>query len=186
MWVRFPLFFQSLFVFFVLMERGGAKSSFSFNKLYSMKKFILSVFLSTSSVQKFILLVFLLTSSVQKICNKNHKTEYKIINTKEILLLAKLIQSECGNCPIKDKELVGASVINRMNAPEFPNTMEKVIFQKNQYYFNKNIKVDSFSIKTAKKILKGHHNRKIKYFWNHKSKGFRKKPKIITKYHNYS
>lgn len=135
-------------------------------------------------MKKTILIIIILHISIQDIQNKGY--EFKESQKPETMLLSKLIQSECGICPPKDKELVGASVLNRITHPSYPNTMKEVIFQKNQYYFNKNIRVDSSTIEISKKLLEGGHNKKVRYFWNHNSKGFGKKPLIITKHHNYA
>ena len=62
--------------------------------------------------------------------------EYKKISYDELVLLAKIIQAEAGAYWLTDEHqrLVGSVVLNRVNSPEFPNTLEEVIYQKGQYY----------------------------------------------------
>ncbi len=48
-------------------------------------------------------------------------------------LLANIIYCEAGNQCIEGQIAVGAVVINRMLSPAFPNTIEGVIYQKNQF-----------------------------------------------------
>lgn len=52
----------------------------------------------------------------------------------DVDLLARLIYLEAGGCTYRHKQLVGCVVINRMNCDVFPDTLEGVIYQKNQYY----------------------------------------------------
>ena len=53
----------------------------------------------------------------------------------DVNLLARLIQAEAGSDYVTDrcKYLVGAVVLNRVDDPDFPDTVEGVIFQKGQY-----------------------------------------------------
>ena len=44
-------------------------------------------------------------------------------------LIAQLIQAEAGNQSLDGKRLVADVIINRVNSPLFPNTVEEVIFQ---------------------------------------------------------
>lgn len=51
----------------------------------------------------------------------------------ELKLLAALIYCEAGNQPYNGKVAVGSVVMNRINSKRFPNTMEKVIYQRGQF-----------------------------------------------------
>lgn len=84
----------------------------------------------------------------------------------DVMVLAKLIESECGVCPDYEKRLVGQVVLNRVKHPNFKNTLKSVIHSPNQFYYNKAIKPSKSSIKAAKTILKANRTTKILYFYN--------------------
>lgn len=52
---------------------------------------------------------------------------------KEKYMLAKIAMAEAEGCGIKAKELVIRTVLSRIESDMFPNTVEEVIFQKNQF-----------------------------------------------------
>lgn len=54
----------------------------------------------------------------------------------ELFLLAKLIEAEAGSSwlPAEWKMAVGEVALNRVASPEFPDTLEEVIYQPGQYY----------------------------------------------------
>lgn len=52
---------------------------------------------------------------------------------KEKYMLAKIAMAEAEGCSIKAKELVIHTVLSRIESDRFPNTVEEVIFQKNQF-----------------------------------------------------
>lgn len=62
--------------------------------------------------------------------------EYVKVSYDELVLLSKIIQAEAGSSWLTDEHqrLVGSVVLNRENSPEFPDTLEEVIYQKGQYY----------------------------------------------------
>ena len=47
--------------------------------------------------------------------------------------LSRIIYSESGNQSMEGKIAVGNVVMNRLNSPDFPNTIKGVLFQKNQF-----------------------------------------------------
>lgn len=51
-------------------------------------------------------------------------------------MLAQLVQAEAGNQPLTGMRLVADVVLNRVDDPRFPNTIEEVIFQKNPTQFS--------------------------------------------------
>jgi N-acetylmuramoyl-L-alanine amidase len=51
------------------------------------------------------------------------------INEKEINLLARAVYSEARGESIEGQVAVAAVIINRVKSPDFPNTVEEVIFQ---------------------------------------------------------
>lgn len=58
----------------------------------------------------------------------------------DLWLLAKLIYAEAGSSWLSEewKFCVGEVVMNRVASPEFPNTIEEVIYQRGQYYGRRN------------------------------------------------
>ena len=113
-------------------------------------------------------------------------------NDKENILIARVINKECGYCSHIDKILIASSIINRVNNDSFPNTIEGVIFQKNQYSISKNYTKEDLELVNL--ILKN----KIKddyvlYFYNVKNstnkkfiQKMSKRPLITkTKHHEY-
>lgn len=55
----------------------------------------------------------------------------------DLMLLARLIQAEAGDSRYSDEMrlCVGEVVLNRVASPEYPDTLEEVIFQKGQYRY---------------------------------------------------
>lgn len=78
----------------------------------------------------------------------------------DLFLLAKIIEAEAGSSWIEKehKQLVASVVINRMNSPEFPNSIYDVVYQKGQYasvntkYF-KNLLPSEESVRIASDII---------------------------------
>ena len=64
------------------------------------------------------------------------ETAYVSVDFQELLLLAKIIQAEAGSewLPDEWKMAVGEVVLNRVASPEFPDTLEEVVYQPGQYY----------------------------------------------------
>lgn len=57
----------------------------------------------------------------------------KEMSDDEKYLLAKIAMAEAEGCSLRTKELVIETVLNRVKSDKFPNTIEEVIFQKNQF-----------------------------------------------------
>lgn len=68
------------------------------------------------------------------------ETEYTQVDFDDMYLLAKVIQAEAGSEWLSDewKMAVGEVVLNRVASPEFPNTLEEVVYQPGQYYGKNN------------------------------------------------
>lgn len=88
--------------------------------------------------------------------------EQKISYTdKELDMLSRIIYAEAGSDCISDEhqQLVGIVVINRINDPRFPDTMEEVIMAKGQYDCIRNgsyyKQPSERAIENAKKVLCG-------------------------------
>jgi N-acetylmuramoyl-L-alanine amidase len=67
-------------------------------------------------------------------CTEVQETETaERFTEKEKYMLAKIAMAEAEGCRIKAKELVIRTVLSRIESDMFPNTVEEVIFQKNQF-----------------------------------------------------
>lgn len=67
-------------------------------------------------------------------CVETQETETtERFTEKEKYMLAKIAMAEAEGCRIKAKELVIRTVLSRIESDMFPNTVEEVIFQKNQF-----------------------------------------------------
>lgn len=67
-------------------------------------------------------------------CVETQETETtERFTEKEKYMLAKIAMAEAEGCSIKAKELVIRTVLSRIESDMFPNTVEEVIFQKNQF-----------------------------------------------------
>lgn len=60
----------------------------------------------------------------------------------EIELIARLTMAEAEGEPEEGQRLVIDSILNRMDSPSFPNTINNVIYQKNQYSAMWNGRID--------------------------------------------
>ena len=59
--------------------------------------------------------------------------ENTMLTEENVRLLSAIIFCEAGSEPYAGKVAVGIVIMNRMNSKEFPNSLEKVIYQKNQF-----------------------------------------------------
>lgn len=110
----------------------------------------------------------------------------------DTLELSKLISSECSNCDVLEKYLIGSVVINRLNHSDYPKTILNVIYDENQFkgICNTQYKSDSITYNIAKTLmLKGSLDTSILYFYLRKSIDlpWRKNLLIIykMKYHDF-
>ncbi len=76
-------------------------------------------------------------------------------------LLARLINGEARGESYQGQVGVGAVILNRVNSPQFPNTISAVIYQKGQFscvtdgQFDKKIEENSTVYKAAKEAISG-------------------------------
>lgn len=56
----------------------------------------------------------------------------------EINLMARVVMSEGSILSMDAKEMIAQTIINRVNSDDFPNTIEEVIFQPNQFSVSDN------------------------------------------------
>lgn len=100
------------------------------------------------------------------------KKEVKSINDEDAYLLAQIINAEAKGEPYNGKVAVGNVVMNRVNHPDFPDTIKGVIFQKGQFspvtsgsIYNK---PSDESIKAAEEVLNGKQivGEQALYFYN--------------------
>lgn len=86
-------------------------------------------------------------------------------------LIAQLVEAEAGNQDLMGKRLVVDVILNRVDSEKFPNTVEEVIFQDDQFSVIKNGRFDEAawhmsedSFKAVEMEYKNRTNKKILYF----------------------
>ena len=92
-----------------------------------------------------------------------NRSEEPRLNFDELFLLSKLIYFVSGSEQLSDewRMCTGEVVLNRMISPEFPNTMEEVIFQEGQYdgvdtdYFAYVLTPTEECVEAALRLLRG-------------------------------
>lgn len=91
----------------------------------------------------------------------------------ELELLAQLVEAEAGNQSFEGKCLVADVILNRVESPDFPDTISEVIFQEGQFSvitngaFEKagwNMKEDDYAAVLCEMEL--HQNKDVLYFNN--------------------
>lgn len=104
------------------------------------------------------------------------KTE-DVYEESDVNLLAQLVQSEAGNQDLIGKRYVVDVVLNRVDCETFPNTIEEVIFQENQFSVIKDGNFDKASnhiseedYKAVELEIQSRLNYEILYFGRDKSK----------------
>lgn len=87
---------------------------------------------------------------------------YGSIDFDDMFLLAKIIEAEAGSDWLSDewRMCVGEVVLNRVSSPEFPDTIEEVLFQRGQYYsrdsaFFSTLLPTERSVNAALRLLEG-------------------------------
>jgi len=91
-------------------------------------------------------------------------TMNKTQEIKDQTLLASLIHSECSICSEEEKIEIGMVVLNRIEDSFFPDNLQDVIYQKNQFkgILNKNnLDYSNNEYILAKNLLNGKYNSKI-------------------------
>lgn len=73
----------------------------------------------------------------------NHNGTQLKITKSDLDLMAKLVYAESRGEPFQGKVAVASVVLNRVMSPQFPNTIENVIFQKNAFSCVVNGKLDT-------------------------------------------
>lgn len=102
------------------------------------------------------------------------KEETKVAKatSNDAYLLAQIINAEAKGEPYNGKVAVGNVVMNRVNHPNFPDTVKEVIFQKGQFYpvtnGTINNKPSEEAIKAANEVLSGKQivGKQALYFYN--------------------
>jgi N-acetylmuramoyl-L-alanine amidase len=84
------------------------------------------------------------------------------ISESEIDLLARLVRAEAQTEPFEGKAAVASVVLNRVESPQFPNSIKKVIYQPGQFQPVSNGEInqpaDKESIKAVHAVLSGLRN----------------------------
>lgn len=98
-------------------------------------------------------------------------------NLEEILLLAQLVQAEAGNQDLTGMRYVADVVLNRVESDIFPDTVEDVIFQENQFSVIKSggferagLNISDQAFKAASLEYEERLNYNVLYFGRGKSK----------------
>lgn len=103
-------------------------------------------------------------------------------------MIAAVVEAECGICNDEEKQLVTSVILNRLEDPRFPSTIEEVLTQKNQ--FAKGKKASKETLEITRRVIEGRgRNNKVLYFFrtDAPNKNFIKQIKILFKkqYHYY-
>lgn len=82
-----------------------------------------------------------------------------VLSEEEFELFAKVISAEARGEPYTGQVAVGAVILNRLDDPDFPNTLTEVVYQKNQFSCMDDGQIDQplyqESIKAAQDALNG-------------------------------
>lgn len=92
----------------------------------------------------------------------------------ESIILASIINAECGTCEVREMIMVGLVVLNRLHSEEFPNTIQGVIEQDNQFHGvdTKHYLPTETTHRIAIELIQGYDSfsvgkyKKIKYFYH--------------------
>ena len=91
----------------------------------------------------------------------------------ELELLAQLVHAEAGNQSFEGKYLVAEVVLNRVESPDFPDSITEVIYQDGQFSVTKNgafekaaWSVDESDFEAVTYAVELHENRDVLYFNN--------------------
>lgn len=91
----------------------------------------------------------------------------------EMELLAQLVEAEAGNQPFEGKCLVVDVILNRVESPDFPNSIEEVIFQDGQFsvvtngaYDNAGWNMQESDYAAVQCEMELHRNKDVLYFNN--------------------
>lgn len=110
-------------------------------------------------------------------------------------LLASIISAECSICPEEEQYLVGSTVLNRVEDSDYPNTMQGVIYEENQFHGvgSRWFKPTSQTRKVARNLMKGEgRDYDVFFFYLSKSPPNRFTNKIkpftkhVMKYHTFT
>jgi len=105
-------------------------------------------------------------------CNQRPSEPFPA-TAEEIDLLAKLVTAEAGGEPYLGQVAVAAVVLNRMKSPDFPNTINKVIYQPGQFSPAANLETitpSSNAIKATQEALSGNDPSKNAYYFYNPTK----------------
>ena len=122
------------------------------DKMKTIVKFILSVFIIISMVLAIIMLLNIETN--QQVYAASNKTS-------DLQLMARAINGEARGEPYEGQVAVGAVILNRVKSSQFPNTIAGVIYEKGAFtavsdgQINVPIKEGSTVLKAAQDAMNG-------------------------------
>lgn len=97
------------------------------------------------------------------------------LSDKEIEILQRIVEAEASGENIKGKMLVANVILNRVKSKQFPDTIEGVVFQKNQFspirdgrYYS--VKVSQSTKKAVNRVLKGEDESRGALYFSARSK----------------
>lgn len=65
--------------------------------------------------------------------NDEELTLYESLSEEEITLIELTVQHEVGSFSIEYKELIAGIILNRLNSPDFPDTITEILYAENQF-----------------------------------------------------
>lgn len=68
----------------------------------------------------------------QEVTNSD-ETLYDTLSEEEITLIELTVQHEVGSFSIEYKELIAGIILNRLNSPDFPDTIIEILYEENQF-----------------------------------------------------
>ena len=132
------------------------------------------------------LLLIILLFSCKEITKEKEEVEH-CINFEEVDLLASIIMAECSLCSEEEMYLVGSTILNRVDNPDFPNTIKQVVYEPEQYQAKSSpwFEATPKTQKVALNLLIGRgRNKDILYFYRPRDAPYRVHNKLF--YHRFS
>lgn len=128
------------------------------------------------------------TYTINKVASKTYKNRWGIkkISKSDAKLLAQIVYLEARGEGDKGEQAVIETILNRVSSKKFPNSIKKVLSQKNQfptYKYRNKAKVRSKELKNIYKVLNGNTkilSKKVMFF---STRPYNKK--IELKYKNH-
>jgi spore germination cell wall hydrolase CwlJ-like protein len=128
-------------------------------------------------------IIALLFSIVLIIILNKQYAEKGFIKNKDYVraVIAKVINKECGYCPVTDKVLIASSILNRMDDCRFESEVDDIV--KGQYCISDTFDIESYQI--TKLVMEGLiRDYDVLYFFNPKTATDKKFTNWLKNNHN--